>query len=54
MLIAHRLSTVRQADIIFVVDKGTIVDRGTEAELLQRGGLYAELHGIQFSPAAVD
>ena len=51
IVIAHRLSTVRQADIIFVVDKGTIVDRGTESELLQRGGLYAELHEIQFSPA---
>jgi subfamily B ATP-binding cassette protein MsbA len=51
VLIAHRLSTVRQADVIFVVDKGTIVDRGTESELLQRGGLYAELHEIQFSPA---
>ncbi len=52
VLIAHRLSTIRQANVIFVVDKGSIVDRGTEAELLNRGGLYAELHEIQFSPAA--
>jgi ATP-binding cassette subfamily B protein len=51
VLIAHRLSTIRQANVIFVVDKGSIVDRGTEAELLHRGGLYAELHEIQFSPA---
>jgi subfamily B ATP-binding cassette protein MsbA len=51
ILIAHRLATIRQANIVFVVDKGSIVERGTEAELLQRGGLYAELHEIQFSPA---
>jgi ATP-binding cassette subfamily B protein len=51
VVIAHRLSTIRQADVIFVVDKGSIVEHGTEGELLQRSGLYAELHEIQFSPA---
>jgi ATP-binding cassette subfamily B protein len=49
VVIAHRLSTIQQANVIFVVDKGTIVEQGTEAELLARGGLYAELHEIQFS-----
>jgi ATP-binding cassette subfamily B protein len=49
VVIAHRLSTISQANIIFVVDKGTIVEQGTEAELLAHGGLYAELHEIQFA-----
>jgi len=49
VVIAHRLSTVRQANIIFVVDKGSIVESGSEQELLRKGGLYAELHELQFS-----
>lgn len=48
MVIAHRLATVRRAHIIFVVDQGTIVQRGTHNELLRSGGLYAELYEIQF------
>jgi ABC-type multidrug transport system fused ATPase/permease subunit len=48
-IIAHRLSTIRRADLILVVDKGRIVERGTHAELLGRGGLYADLHHIQSS-----
>ena len=48
IVIAHRLATVRRADVIFVVDEGRIVERGTHEELLGRGGLYAELHEIQF------
>jgi ABC-type multidrug transport system fused ATPase/permease subunit len=48
-IIAHRLSTIRRADLILVVDKGRIVERGSHAELLARGGLYAQLHRIQSS-----
>ena len=48
LVIAHRLATVRRADVIFVLDKGTIVERGTHDELLAAGGLYAQLYEIQF------
>ena len=48
LVIAHRLSTVRDADQILVVDDGRIVERGTHDELLARGGLYAELYRTQF------
>ena len=48
-VIAHRLSTVEQADRIIVLDAGTIVESGTHVELLARGGLYAQLHRLQFS-----
>lgn len=51
LIIAHRLSTVLQADVIFVVDGGRIVDRGKHAELLARGGLYASLYRRQFDSA---
>ncbi|MEY2467852.1 MAG: ATP-binding cassette, subfamily bacterial, partial [Actinomycetota bacterium] len=43
IVIAHRLSTIHDADVILVVDAGRIIQRGTHAELIQRGGLYAEL-----------
>src|SRR5688500_854026 len=46
-VIAHRLSTVRRADIILVLDKGQIVERGRHHELLARGGLYKEIHDLQ-------
>lgn len=49
IVIAHRLSTVRSADLICVVDEGCVVERGRHAELVARGGLYAELHRTQFS-----
>ena len=48
IVIAHRLSTVRAADLILVVEDGRIVQRGTHAELLARGGRYAELYETQF------
>jgi ATP-binding cassette, subfamily B, bacterial len=50
IVIAHRLSTVRNADMIFVVQDGRIVERGKHADLVARSGLYAELHTLQFSP----
>jgi ABC-type multidrug transport system fused ATPase/permease subunit len=48
LVIAHRLSTVREADQILVVDGGRIVERGTHEELVSAGGLYAELYRTQF------
>ncbi len=44
---SHRISTVRRADQIFVLDEGRIVERGTNDELVARGGLYAELYRKQ-------
>jgi ATP-binding cassette subfamily B protein len=52
LVIAHRLSTVRNADLILVVEDGRIVQRGTHGELLAAGGLYADLHRTQFSEDA--
>ena len=52
LVIAHRLSTVREADLILVVDQGRIVQRGTHAELLREGGLYSVLHRTQFAADA--
>jgi ATP-binding cassette, subfamily B, bacterial len=49
IVIAHRLATIRRANCIFVLDGGTIVERGTHEQLLGSGGLYAQLHDIQFA-----
>jgi ABC-type multidrug transport system fused ATPase/permease subunit len=46
-VIAHRLSTVRRADMILVMDRGQIVEHGTHNELLARGGLYKEIYDLQ-------
>lgn len=51
LVIAHRLSTVEHADQILVLDDGKLVEQGTHAELLARGGVYAHLHAMQFREA---
>ena len=48
-VIAHRLATVQQADCIWVLDKGELVEQGTHTELMQRNGLYAGLAKLQFN-----
>ncbi len=50
-VIAHRLSTIRRADMIAVLDDGTIRERGTHEELIARGGIYARLYEMQFRDA---
>ena len=52
LVIAHRLSTVRAADQILVIDGGQIAERGTHDELLAAGGAYAGLYRTQFAPQA--
>jgi ATP-binding cassette subfamily B protein len=48
IVIAHRLATIMRADVIFVINEGTVVESGTHQELLAQGGLYAEFYDIQF------
>jgi len=49
LVIAHRLATVQRADVIWVLDHGRLVEQGTHAELIARGGLYASLAALQFN-----
>ena len=51
LVIAHRLSTVQNADLIVVIQEGRVVEQGSNAELLARGGAYATLHRLQFREA---
>jgi ATP-binding cassette, subfamily B, bacterial len=52
IVIAHRLATIRRADVIFVIDRGQVVERGRHEELIAGGGLYAQLYEIQFKDEA--
>jgi subfamily B ATP-binding cassette protein MsbA len=56
IVIAHRISTIRRADKIVVLDRGRIVETGSHEELIQHGGIYHRLHELQFAdtPAVVD
>jgi ATP-binding cassette subfamily B protein len=47
VIVSHRFSTVTGADLILVLDRGRLVERGTHAELVKTGGIYAELYHIQ-------
>ena len=52
--IAHRLSTILAADVIFVIDRGQLLEQGTHAELLRRGGAYAKVYEQQFQGGGVE
>jgi ATP-binding cassette subfamily B protein len=54
LAIAHRLSTILSADVIFVLDRGRVTERGTHTELLAQGGLYAQLYQEQFRGGTVE
>jgi ATP-binding cassette subfamily B protein len=48
LVIAHRLATVQKADVIWVLDRGRLIEQGTHAQLIAQGGLYASLAALQF------
>ena len=52
-IVAHRLSTIREADVILVMKDGNIIEQGNHEELLEKGGFYAELYNSQFANLAV-
>ena len=51
IVIAHRLSTVRSADLILVLDQGVIVEQGTHDDLMETNGFYRRIHDLQLRPA---
>jgi subfamily B ATP-binding cassette protein MsbA len=53
LVVAHRLSTVVGADLIYVLDRGRVVESGTHGELMRRGGLYSRLYGMQIAEREV-
>ena len=52
IMVAHRLSTIKNADLILVMNKGNVIEKGTHEELLAKGGFYAELYNSQFEKSA--
>jgi ATP-binding cassette subfamily B protein len=54
IIISHRISTVKEADLIIVLNKGEIVERGTHDELVAMGGIYAELYNKQLLEAELE
>ena len=51
-IVAHRLSTIREADLILVMKEGHIIEQGTHESLLRQGGFYSELYQSQFADSA--
>ena len=50
-VVAHRLSTIKESDLILVMNKGNIVEQGTHKDLLNKNGFYANLYNSQFAKA---
>ena len=48
-IVAHRLSTIKEADVILVMKDGSVIEQGSHGELLERGGFYAKLYNSQFA-----